>query len=46
MKIADTIRERQDIKEMTRRAIKLLIACGENADDLKVEFEKMYCEVV
>lgn len=44
MSIAEQIRQTQDTKEMTRRAIKILESLGENADDLKMEFLEMYGE--
>ena len=46
MGIAEQIRQNQNIKEMTRRAIKILIAAGENVDDLKSEFFANYGEEV
>lgn len=46
MSIAEQIRNNQDVKEMTRRAIKILIAAGENVDDLKAEFIATYGETV
>ena len=46
MGIAEQIRQNQNIKEMTRRAIKILIAAGENVDDLKSEFFVNYGEEV
>ena len=44
MSIAEVIRSNQDIKEMTRRAIKILESAGENVDDLKAEFFNLYLE--
>lgn len=44
--IAEQIRMNQDTKEMTRRAIKLLESLGENADDLRAEFQATYGEKV
>lgn len=44
MSIAEQIRQTQDTKEMTRRAIKILENAGENADDLRMEFLKAYGE--
>lgn len=32
MSIAEEIREKQDVKEMTRRAILILKKCGENTE--------------
>ena len=46
MNIAEVIRSNQDIKEMTRRAIKILEAAGENVDDMKAEFFNIYLEDV
>lgn len=44
--LATTIREQQDNKELTRRAIILLEQLGENADDLRAEFQAIYGEEV
>lgn len=44
--IAEQIRMNQDTKEMTRRAIKILESLGENADDLRAEFQATYGEEV
>ena len=44
--IAEQIRMNQDTKEMTRRAIKILESLGENADDLRAEFQAIYGEEV
>lgn len=44
--IAEQIRMNQDTKEMTRRAIKILESLGENADDLRAEFQVTYGEEV
>lgn len=44
MSIAEQIRQKQDTKEMTRRAIKILESLGGNADDLKMEFFETYGE--
>jgi len=46
MSIAEQIRQEQDTKEMTRRAIKILESIGENVDDLKMEFLEAYGEEV
>ena len=49
MKIAETILARQNIKEMTRRAIKILIASCPNDNEtiaLQAEFEREYGEKV
>lgn len=44
MKIAEQIKQNQNQKEMTRRAIKILESAGENVDDLKVDFLEAYGE--
>ena len=46
MSIADQIRQNQDVKEMTRRAIMILVAAGEDVSDLKSEFLETYGEEV
>ena len=46
MSIAEQIRQNQDVKEMTRRAIMILAAAGEDVSDLKSEFIKAYGEEV
>lgn len=46
MSIAEVVRQSQDTKEMTRRAIKILIAAGQNVDDLRAEFFFTYGEEV
>lgn len=46
MTIAEQIRQAQDKKEMTRRAIKILENAGENTDDLRMEFLEVYGEEV
>lgn len=42
--IAEKIREKQDVKEMTRNAIKTLIAMGGDASEFVEQFEKVYGE--
>lgn len=44
MKVAEQIRNAQDQKEMTRRAVKMLEALGEDVTWFKEEFLKMYGE--
>lgn len=44
MTIAEQIRNNQDTKEMTRRAIQLLECLGEDVTELKNEYEKIYGE--
>lgn len=44
--IAEKIRQNQDVKEMTRRAIMILAAAGEDVSDLKSEFMEAYGEEV
>lgn len=44
MTIAEQIRNNQDIKEMTRRAIQLLECLGEDVTELKEAFSKIYEE--
>lgn len=46
MSIAEQVRQSQNTKDMTRRAIQVLEAAGENADDLKAEFFALYGESV
>ena len=46
MGIAEQIRQNQDVKEMTRRAIMILAAAGEDISDLRSEFLKVYGEEV
>ena len=46
MGIAERIRQNQDVKEMTRRAIMILAAAGEDVSDLKSEFMEAYGEEV
>ena len=46
MGIAEQIRQNQDVKEMTRRAIMILAAAGEDVSDLRSEFIKVYGEEV
>ena len=46
MSIAEKVRQSQDAKDMTRRAIQILEAAGQNADDLKAEFFAIYGENV
>lgn len=41
-----SVREQQDNKELTRRAIMLLEKLGENVDDLREEFQATYGEEV
>lgn len=44
MTISEQIRNNQDIKEMTRRAIQLLECLGEDVTELKNEFLETYKE--
>ena len=44
MTVAEEIRANQDGKEMTRRAIKLLEALGEDVAEFKAEFSRVYGE--
>lgn len=44
MSIAEEIRSKQDIKEMTRRAILILKECGENTEKEEKEFFAAYGE--
>ena len=44
MTIAGKIRESQDVKEMTRRAIQILEKSGQNVEELKAEFLEIYNE--
>lgn len=46
MSIAEQIRQNQDVKQMTRRAIIILAAAGEDVSDLKAEFLETYGEEV
>lgn len=46
MTIAEKIRESQDVKEMTRRAIQILEKAGQNVEELKAEFLEIYNEEV
>lgn len=46
MSIAEQVRSAQNVKEMTRKAIKFLIACGQDASDLVEEFSMKYGEPV
>ena len=46
MNIAERIKQEQDTKEMTRRAIKILENLGQNVEDLKAEFLQTYGEKV
>ena len=46
MTIAEQVRQSQDEKEMTRKAIRILENLGENADDLRMEFLETYGEEV
>lgn len=46
MSIAEQIVQKQDTKEMTRRAIKILENLGGKVDDLKAEFFEAYGEEV
>lgn len=46
MTIVEYIRQTQDKKEMTRKVIILLESLGENVDDFKAEFFKLYNENV
>ena len=46
MTISERIIEMQDVKEMTRRAIKMLDALGQDVSDLKNEFLDKYKEPV
>lgn len=46
MDIAERIRQNQDVKEMTRRAIMILAAAGEDVSDLRSEFIEAYGEDV
>lgn len=42
--IAESVRKNQDNKEMTRKAILLLEALGQNAADLRADFKAAYGE--
>lgn len=44
--IAEKIRESQDVKEMTWRAIQILEKAGQNVEELKAEFLEIYNEEV
>ena len=44
MTIAEQIRNNQDTKEMTRKAIKLLECLGEDVAEFKEKFLKIYGE--
>ena len=44
MTISEQIRNNQDTKEMTRRAIQLLECLGEDVTEFKEAFSKMYGE--
>lgn len=44
MTVAEQVRANQDGKEMTRRAIKLLEALGEDVAEFKAEFSRVYEE--
>jgi hypothetical protein len=44
MTVAEQVRAQQDGKEMTRRAIKLLEALGEDVAEFKAEFSRVYGE--
>lgn len=44
MTIAEQVRNSQDTKEMTRRAIQLLECLGEDVTELKNEFSETYKE--
>lgn len=44
MTISEQIRNNQDTKEMTRRAIQLLECLGEDVTEFKEEFLKIYGE--
>lgn len=46
MSIAEQVLEKQDIKEMTRRAILLLKSLGQDVSDLEAEFLQAYQEEV
>ena len=46
MTIAEQIKQSQDIKEMTRKAIKILENLGENTEHLKQEFFETYGEQI
>lgn len=46
MTIAEKIRESQDVKEMTWRAIQILEKAGQNVEELKAEFLEIYNEEV
>lgn len=46
MKIAEQIRKNQDVKEMTRSAIKILEQCGEDVTEERTAFLTMYGEEV
>ena len=44
MTISEQIRNNQDTKEMTRRAIQMLECLGEDVTELKNEFSETYKE--
>ena len=44
MTVAEQVRKNQNIKEMTRRAIKMLEFLGEDVTELKNEFSAIYGE--
>lgn len=46
MSIAEEIRNKQNIKEMTKRAIKILVAAGQDVEILKKEFFDIYGEEI
>lgn len=46
MSIAEIVQANQDVKEMTRRAIKIAKACGADVSDLELEFQESYGESV
>lgn len=46
MSIAEEIRAKQDGKDMTKRAIKLLEVLGEDVTEFKAEFAKLYGEEI
>ena len=46
MKIADKIKEAQNVKEMTRRAIKILEKAGQDVTKEKAAFLDLYRETV
>lgn len=44
MSIAEWVSSKQDVKEMTRRAILILKKCGENTEKEEKEFFAVYGE--